>query len=358
MTYKNILQLIILIFILFLNLFYTGQYSASAADMILDKREQFLKSYYTKGDSVGWDVELKGKIIGLGADQKIDYAVADKVQDNTSASARLYNNLGILIGDLLYVVDDNNLIVGKMTVTSVFRTGTFGYLALGTGKLRLVSIGNRVVQRVNSNADKSKNAFVYRGKGDVSQESGETGKAINYYKNALSVDKNFPEAHLSLGYIYLNDDMLEYANVEFKQAEKNIKRLYDAEDRYYLYKGLSEVRFKQAYYVNINAAIRARYIKEGIEYCKNALNIYPDSKEVNYYLGIFYYRNTEPSDVLARDHLLKVISLDESNVEAYLALADLYDRHDNKEKAVTFAELALKIDPVNEKAKYYIKKLK
>ena len=358
MKIKNILLLIIIIFILFLNLLYMSHHSANAADMILDKNAQFFQAYYTQGDTLGWDVELKGKIIGLGVDSNIDQTIEDKVQDNTSASVRLYNNLGIYIGDLLYIVDDNNLIVGKIKVTSVFRTDTFGYLVLGTGKLRLVSIGNRVVQRVDINAGKSINAFVYRGKGDISREEGKTGIAINYYKNALSVDKNDPEAHIALGYIYLNDDMLEYANIEFTQAEKNIRRLYDAEYRYSLYKGLSEVRFKQAYYVNINSAIRTKYIKEGIKYCINALDIYPDSKEVNYYLGIFYYRNSAPSDVLAKGHLLKVIALDENNVEAYLALADLYDRHDNKEKAVSYAEQALKLDPANDKAKYFIKKLK
>ena len=122
-----------------------------------------------------------------------------------AASVRLYNNLGVSIGDVLYIVDDNNLIVAKITVTSMFKRSRFGYLVLGTGQLRLVNIGNRVVQRINDN-NQSKKAFVQRGKGDVSQETGETGKAISYYKSALSVDKNNPEAHLSLGYICFHDD--------------------------------------------------------------------------------------------------------------------------------------------------------
>jgi Flp pilus assembly protein TadD len=352
MIHKKILQVIIILF--FSHLF--GAYSGNAADMIIEENQKFFQAYYTQGDAMGWNVELKGKILEKGTDLKIDSNVSDKVQENTSASARLYNNIGVSLGDILYIVDINNLIVGKMTVSSIFKTDTFGYLVVGTGKLRLVNVGDRVVVRVYHN--EKNNAFVYRGKGDISQELGESGKAISYYKNALNVDRNNPEAHLSLGYIYLNDDMLEYANSEFKEAEKQIRRLYDNEDRYYLYKGLTEVRFRQSYYIKTTANLRAKSIKEGIEYSKKALNIYPDSKEVNYYLGIFYYRNTESLEVLAKDQLLKAVSLDENNVEAFIALAELYDKHDNKEKAITYAEQVLKIDPANDRAKYIIKKLK
>ncbi len=333
-----------------------ASYSLIAANMIMDDNQRFIKAYYTQGDTMGWDTELKGKIIEKGADLKIDRTVTDNAQDSTNASARLYNNIGVSIGDILYIINSNNLIVGKITVSSVFKTDTFGYMAVGTGKLRLVNIGDRVVQRINNN--RMNNAFVYRGRGDINRELGETGKAINFYKNALMIDKNNPEAHLSLGYIYLNDDMLEYANTEFREAEKNVRRMYDNEDRYYLFKGLTEVRFKQSYFVNSAARLREKYIKEGIEYSKRALNIYPDSKEVNYYLGIFYYRNAEPEEVLAKDQLLKAILLDENNADAYIALAELYDKHDNREKAITFAEKALKIDPANDRAKNIIKKLK
>jgi tetratricopeptide (TPR) repeat protein len=355
MRRKKISQLIIIITVVIFGTLGSQNFS-NAADMIMEERQRFFQAYYTQGETKGWNVELKGKIMVLGADLKVDSAVADKVQEHTSASARLYNNIGISLGDVLYIVDDNSLIVGKMKVTSVYKTDTFGYLVIGAGKLRLVNVGNRVVQRVSS--DQNTNAFVYRGKGDISQDIGETGKAISYYKNALTVDRNNPEAHLSLGFIYLNDDMLEYANNEFKEAEKQERRLYDNEDKYQLYKGLTEVRFKQAYYIKTTNVLRARYIKEGIDYSKKALNIYPDSKEVNYFLGMFYYRNTEPSEVLAKDQLLKVIKLDENNIEAYLALAELYDKHDNKEKAVLYAEQALKIDPANERVKFLIKKLK
>ncbi|MBN2401330.1 MAG: tetratricopeptide repeat protein [Spirochaetes bacterium] len=332
-------------------------YWSDSAEMILPESQKYLQAYYTKGDAIGWKVELKGKVTILSADLKVDTNVSDKAEDYTSASARLYNNIGISIGDVLYIIDENNLINGKIVVSSLFKTQTFGYLIVGKGKLRLVNTGDRVVKRVVENVQ-LKNASVYKSKGDIHREIGETGKAISFYKEALQGDKNNPEAHLSLGYLYLDDDMLEYAYSKFKEAEKYERRLYDNEDRYYLYRGLSEVRFKQAYYIKTTSALREKYINNGIEYCKKALNIYPDSVDVNYFLGIFYYRNAEPSDLMARDHLLRVITLDGKNIEAYLALAELYDKHDNKLKAVSYAERALKIDPANDRAKNIIRKLK
>ena len=96
------------------------------------------------------------------------------------------------------------------------------------------------------------------------------------------------------------------------------------------------------------------YINEGIKYSKEALRIYPDSKEANFYLGIFYYKNPEPSDVDAKNQFLKVIDLDPNNIDAYIALAELYYKHRNKKKARYFAEQALRIDPANDRAKFIL----
>jgi len=327
-----------------------------AGDMILHKSEKNLKAYHTKMDNVGWDAELKGKIILISANYKNMSDVADKIKDKTTASIRLFNKIGIEIGDVLYSIDNNNLINGKISVTSIFYTKTLGYIMLGNGNLRLVNSGDRVVKRIIDH--NTKNAFVSKGKGDYYREIGETGKAISFYKSALEVDKGNAEAHISLGYIYLNDDMFEYSYNEFNEAQKNIVRLYDNEDKYFLYKGLSEVRFKQAYYTKLPDELRNKYIDEGIKYSKQALDIYPDSKEVNYYLGIFYFKNEQPSDVMAKDQLLKAISLDNNNVDAFLGLAELYEKHNNKTKAASYAEQALKIDPVNDRAKSILKKFK
>ncbi|MFH0977381.1 MAG: tetratricopeptide repeat protein [Spirochaetota bacterium] len=327
-----------------------------AAEMILPEKDKFLKAYYTQADNLGWDVELKGKITLIGAKYKNESGIVDKIKDKTNASVRLYNNIGIGTGDELYVIDSNNLIISKITVDSVFDTKTFGYLLLGYGNFRLANPGDRVVQRID--AVHSRKAYVYNGKADYHQNTGQTGQAISFYKKSLEVDKNNPEAHLSLGYLYLKDDMLEYAYNEFNEILKQKRRLYDNEDKFLLYKGLAETRFKQVYYTKIGNELRSKYINDGIEFSKKALQIYPDSKDVNYYLGVFYYKNSQPSDALAKEQFVKVIELDQENVEAYLALAELYDKHNNKPKAVFYAEQALKLDPVNDRVKFILKRLR
>ncbi len=331
-------------------------FSLNSATMLLPVDEKYLQAYYTQQDVIGWKTELKGKILLIGAETRSSSDMSEKIQDRTNASVRLYNNLDLEIGDLLYVINDDNLIVAKINITSIFYTGAFGYLLLGKGNMRLANTGDRVVRRIDS--EHSRNAYALNGKGDYCKETGQTGKAISFYKSALEIDKNNPEAHIALGYIYLNDDMIEYAYHEFMEAYKLKRRPYDNEDKYLLYKGLAEVRFKQAYYIKLPDHLRNKFINEGIDYCKQALTINPDSKEVNYYLGIFYYKNSQPQDVMAKEQFLKVIMLDHDNIEAYLALAELYDKHENKSKAASFAEQVLKIDPMNDRAKYFLKKLR
>ncbi len=327
-----------------------------AADMLLPEDEKYTKAFYTQLDETGWDVELKGKIISISARENLKESdISQKIQDKTRASARLYNNYGINIGDTLYIINPDHLIVGKLTVYSVFKTRALGYLLIGDGNLRLVNIGDTLVSKVDIQAE---NAYVYKAKGDHSQETGQEGEAISYYQSAIEIDKGNAEAHLSLGYIYLNNDMLEFAANELLEAEKYKKRIYDNEDKFLLYKGLSEVRFKQAYFTRLPDDLRNRYINDGIDFCKEALEIYQGSVEINYYLGVFYYKNKQPLDVNAKEQFLKVISLDQNYIEAYIALAELYERHNNKDRAVSYAEEALKIDPANDRAKFILEKLK
>ena len=323
------------IVIILFTLFYV---SANAAEMILPENEKYLDAFYTQLDKVGWNVELKGKVISIGArDYSEENELAEHAEDKTEISVRLYNNLGLNKGDILYIIDSKNLVIGKLKVIDIFKSFSFGYILIG---------------------DVSKNPVLYNSKGDYYFENDQLGEAINQYKNAIEADKNNPEAHINLGYIYLKQELLQLAGLEFKEAEKYKSRIIDNEDKYFLFKGMAEVRFREAYYTRIPDDIRNKYIRDGIEYSKLALEIFPDSKEVNFYLGIFYYKNSNPSDIKAKEYLLKVISLDQNNIDAFIALAELYEKHKNKDKAISYAEQALKIDPANDKAKFILNKLK
>lgn len=316
-----------------------------------------IKAFYTENDLSGWDVVLKGQILSLSAKEySIENAISEKIQGKTKVTVRLYNYHGLKIGDILYVINSRNLIIAKLEVKSIYYTGTFGYILIGTGNLRLANTGDRVVQK--SGYDRVLEASTLKSRGDYFQESGQTGNAISCYKRSLELDSTNPEAHLELGYIYLKQNMLQFAFNEFNEARKQISRLYDNEDKFMLLKGMAEVRFYEVYFKGLNNELRNKYIEEGIIYSKEALQIYPESKDVNFFLGMFYFDNKEKMDVEAKKQFLKVIDLDPEKVEAYIALSRLYERHDNKEKARQYAEEALRRDPANDRAKYMYNKTK
>lgn len=330
--------------------------SLNAAEMILHENERYLNAFYTQVDKIGWKVELKGKITSIGArEYSRENELAQRLEDKTKITVRLYNNTGIDKGDIIYVIDNKNLIIGKLLVVSVFYSKSLGYIMTGEGNLRLANINDRVVKRIEQS---SGNSVLYNSKGDYYYENGELGEAISQYKSAIEIDSRNPESHINLGYIYLKKELLQLAALEFKEAEKNQSRIIDNEDKYLLFKGLTEVRYKEAYYTRLSDELRNKYITEGIKYSKKALEIYPDSGEVNFYLGIFYYKNINPSDVKAKDHFLKVIAVDQDNVDAYIALSELYEKHKNKSKAISYAEKALEIDPASDRAKFILNKLK
>ncbi len=313
-----------------------------------------LKVFYHERDTSGWNAVLIGKLESIGMKEEFDKNdINPTAQDKSKAAVRLYGAEGIKQGDEIFVINDKNLIVSRLEVKTLFTSVSFGPMLVAYGNLRLAKAGNRVVQRVEEQF--SKYAYIYGGRGDYYRSTGDDGEAIKNYKKAIELDRGNPEAHLALGLLYLKDDMLQFAFREFSEAYKRISRMYDKEDRYILLRSMAETRYKEAYFSRATGDKRTGYIKDGIRYGEEALAIYPDSREAHFYLGIFYYRNPDRSDVKARDHLLKVLELDSENADACLILAELYYNHGNRSKAKAFAKQALKIDGANERARFILR---
>jgi tetratricopeptide (TPR) repeat protein len=327
-----------------------------SAELKYDKDSLRLKVFYTETDFYGWDAILKGKVISIGAredshkDDLMRFA-----QDKTKAVVRLYSHEGMKVGDTLFVINKRNLIVAKITIASIFKSKYLGYLLIGYGNLRLANLENRVIQRASE--ESSKYAYIYKSRGDYHHEVGNTGKSISYYKRAIELDSSNPEAHLYLGLIYLKKNLLQFALKEFDYSYKEIRRLYDNEDKYLLMKGMVEARYRGLRHYKLPLELMQKFKSEGIKYSREALEIYPDSKEVNFYLGMFYYLKPEPSDVDAKSQFLRVIEFDPGQVEAYVNLAVLYKKHKNDKKAEFYAKEALKIDPANKRARHILKLL-
>jgi tetratricopeptide (TPR) repeat protein len=323
---------------------------ASGAPLRANNPQERVKVFYTEVDGKGWTAVPRGEVVSIGVREDSHKEELLKMARQWSrVTVRLYSPEGVKKGDQLFVVNQRNLIVARVDVQSIFQSSSFGPMLIGYGNYKFTRNGFTVVQKVDDNF--SKYAYIYKARGDYFKNNGETGKAIELYRKSLEMDRTYPEAHIALGYIYLKDEVMPFAAKEFSEAYREIDRIYDNEDRYLLLKGLTRTRYRMAYEYTVSGKARKGIISEGIKYAEEALKIYPDSREVNLYLGMFYLKNSEPQDVKAKNQFLKVIQVDPMNAQAYLALAELYRKHENNEKAREYARKALEVRPDSAEAR-------
>ncbi len=308
-----------------------------------------VKVFYSESDSNGWYAIPRGEITAIGVREDAHAQELMKVsQPNSKVTVRLYSGEGIKKGDELFVINKRNLVVGRIDVKIVYRDASFGPMLVGYGNYKYSWPGYRVVQKIE--AGFSRTAYIYKARGDYYKHNGDYAYAIAHYKKAIEVDRRYPEAHAALGHIYMKDNSLAYAMKEYREAYNEFPLIYDNEEKYLLLKGMTKAKYRMAYEFTLTNETRKAHVREGIKYAEEALKIYPDSRDLNLYLARFYYKGPEYEDVKAKQQFLKVLEIDPQNTEACLALAELYRKHDNNEKAAVYARRALEISPHNEAA--------
>lgn len=325
------------------------------------KSSENMKSviFFTHTGSAGQDVLIRGKVISISSSEELpDSELSGIALDKTKVTVRLFDRDGLNIGDVLYVIDKNNLVVSKFTVKQIFYNQTFGYMLIGYGNLKLSGQDYRVAQAVND--PEANESYKYKSRGDFYHRTGDKGKAITQYKKAIELNRNDSAARFALGMIYYNDKIYNFAYNEFKKAYEHIENIYDNEDRYVLLKSLAQLCFLEAFHSNNLIENRKKFNKEGIKYCKEALRYNRDSVEVNSLLGDFYYMKIDKdqdSDRLAKDAYIAVLEQDPAHFNANYKLAKLYLAHKNNEKALLYIRRAVITDPSNEEARELLKNL-
>ena len=328
----------------------------ASANMIMAEGTERLKVFYTMTDREGRKAVVKGKILSFSAKDVLDKDdVYAKAQDRNKATVRLYNAEGLHEGDLLYVINEKNLIVAKMEVRVMFKSRSFGDMLVGYGNFRLASVGDRVIR--DESEEVSKYAYIHKARGDYYDNIGERGNAIQQYKSALELDRNDPSSRLALGVLYLREGLDQFAMREFQEAYRNINRLQDREDRFLLLRHIAEIRYREIYESFIPESLKERYRAEAIKMCREAIRVYPESERMHYYLGVLHYRTPNPDDRKARDYFIKVLELNPGHAGALAALSELYFRHDNMDKARMYAEKALESERDNAIARAMIRKI-
>ncbi len=321
-------------------------------NMLYERDNLRTRVFFTRSDELGRDVVIKGKIISISASETLpENDISGIAREKTRATIRLYSNEEVKINDILYVIDNNNLVVSKLEVKKFFSNRTFGNMLMGYGNLKLSLEGFRVVQILRDH--NSQWAFIHKSEGDKLLRNGSKGEAISAYRKALEMDSDNPEARLALGLVYFSDKIYNFAYSELKKAYDNIQRLYDNEDRFLLLSTLAELSYIEAY-VNYNpAANRIRFRNEGIKYSREALKVNDLSADLHFLLGEFYYKNIDRGDGQdkeARDSYLKAVSANPGHSMANLRLASLYIKHRNMEKGLFYAGKAVDADPDNGEA--------
>ncbi|MCX7679423.1 MAG: tetratricopeptide repeat protein [Spirochaetes bacterium] len=333
-----------------------GENNSTAISLRAHDSQEKIKVFYTESDKIGWYAMLVGEVVAIGSREDAHAQELLKVvQPNTRVTVRLYRIEGVKKGDFLFVINNRNLVVGRIEVKIIYRDASFGPMLIGYGNYRFSWPGYRVVQKVEENF--SKDAYIFKARGDFFAHSGDYGQAIAQYKKAIELDRRYPEAHAALGHMYLKDNSLAFAMKEYEEAYREIGRIYDNEEKFLLLKGMTKVKYKMAYELAISNEKRRQHVKDGIKYATEALAIYPESRDVNLYLARFYFKGPDYDDVKAKNQFLKVLEIDPQNTEAYVALAELYRKHENEEKALYYARRALELDPALEDAKKIIQRL-
>lgn len=160
-------------------------------------------------------------------------------------TVKVVNQEGLKPGMKLYVIDKNpfhrqyrnGLIVGEITVSSIFHSPFYGWALTGTGTLLRVREGHFVARTLES--ENLERAFVLKRRGDHFRAQGDEEKAIAAYQEAIAADPLLPEAHAALGSVFFSTASREFpvrSLAEFEQAWRTRANFRYREDErdYYL----------------------------------------------------------------------------------------------------------------------------
>ncbi len=332
--------------------------SLSGAEMIQKVEYKKTKIFYTDDDKQGWNAFIVGKVLSLGQRDIENTELNQTSQEKSKISVRLYSADGIRPGQTLFVINERNLVVSRIEVKTVFKSISFGYLCTGYGNFRRVSEDFNVALKVEEVNDSY--SYVYKSRADYFQKTGDKSKSMQMYEKAIESDPNNATAHMKLGYLYYDQKVFTYAKKEFELAYESLWNVYDNQDKFDIIKGMILTRYALAYESDLPAgnALRIKYVNEGVKYSQEALALNKNSIDINYYYGYFLYNSHEPHDSKAKEQMLKVIELDRNFINAHIVLSRLFYKHKNQDKAIEYAENALKIDPSNLWAQDTYKKVK
>lgn len=297
-----------IIFFLFLSL---PLFAVSREDKIVYAFRDTGSGNYSKMVIIGETVSIdKASVIDGNA--KIDrdlMQIGVDLRPDTLTVKVLYNP-GIRVGQTLYLIEKNpdhisykdGNIVGQVKVVSIFNTSFFGQQIRGEGYLRLID--NKVMTvAMPIESESLEDAILLRKQADYFITKGDIASAISYYKKAIKMDKNYPEAHYFLGKIHssgkyaVSSDSEDQgsgegyvsAGYEYKIAWNNRDKFIDKHDKFQFYLDYMKYlinRFEIESYKNTNLTTD---LDTCLEVSKEALKMSPSNFDALYSLSYTYF---------------------------------------------------------------------
>jgi hypothetical protein len=91
-----------------------------AADLI-PPQMTYTKVFYSQTDQTGWKAGICGRIDSFSVRQDIDKDdLIERPREKSRVTVRLHSREGIKEGDELFVIDEKNLITGRIRVVCIF----------------------------------------------------------------------------------------------------------------------------------------------------------------------------------------------------------------------------------------------
>jgi type IV pilus assembly protein PilF len=191
-----------------------------------------------------------------------------------------------------------------------------GYYMKGVSYLQKKDYELALVEFQRSIQTDKKNKDAYFALGSVSETMGKFADAERYYKEALDIDPNYPEAHNALGVVYSRQERWPDALKEFNKALENklyttphvayynMAHVYMAQKNYE--KAIEAYRdskrfasYDQTIYELGSALFEAGKVKEAISEFREGVSISPSNAYIRYGLALALLKDNNKKAALA-----------------------------------------------------------
>jgi len=271
-------------------------------------------------------IEL-GKNLILQNKKKEGIAKIESLLKKNSISIDILEKIGLVY---LTILSDNKKAAEIFSRVLNLEKTANAYTNLGLALLRQGKLDEAKKYTSKAIDIEPTNYFAINNLSVIFRFKGDYDKSIHFAKNALSLNKEFGEAYLSLGLALQFSSKLDIALINLKKALKFLRKDNDLFEAYF---NIAVIYLQRDDFNNT------------LQYINKALEIFPDNSLIINLNGLFYFKKQEYKK--AKDLIEKAINKNPKNPSFYYNLGNIYFIQGDFDNAVIQFEKAVNIDPEN-----------